>query len=247
VTSLRPLRGHPFMVMKLLDFLHLASHAELKQVFANNKSMIRATVRALSLILLLLTETVVHACRLCFPLRVLPMPVSRPTTYEPIEFLGFDLNSIRQQRPHQLPRRDLAFVDRFGFHPPRVLSNEILWSSSPQNDSSSPAVNTNTAFDEDDVMAQQQPQDEESPVPAIMSSSMIGAIGFYKFWISPLLPPACRFVPTCSIYGIEAIKEFGPYKGAILTAWRILRCSPFGGKGYDPPKWPPVFYTYSSY
>jgi uncharacterized protein len=230
--------------------LHLAvaSHAELKQVFANNKSMIPAAVRALSLILLLLTETVVLACRLCLPLRVLPMSVSRPTTYEPIAFLGFDVNSMRQQRPHQEERkRDLALVDPFGFHPPRGFSNEILWLSSPQNDSSSPAVNTNTEADEDDVMEQQQTQEEESPVPAIMSSSMIGAIGFYKFWISPLLPPACRFVPTCSIYGIEAIKEFGPFKGAILTAWRILRCSPFGGKGYDPPKWPPVFYTYSSY
>jgi hypothetical protein len=93
----------------------------------------------------------------------------------------------------------------------------------------------------------EQPVGEEDEASAIMSSSMVASIRFYKFWISPLLPPACRFVPTCSIYGMQAIKEFGPYKGAILTAWRILRCSPFGGKGYDPPRWPPVFYTYSSY
>lgn len=38
---------------------------------------------------------------------------------------------------------------------------------------------------------------------------------------------------------MEAIKEFGPSKGAVLTAWRILRCNPFGGRGYDPPVWPP--------
>jgi uncharacterized protein len=120
------------------------------------------------------------------------------------------------------------------------LSKEILRSSSPENDL--------YAEPDDVVVEQEQPhQDDEEPPAAIMSSSMIGAIGFYKFWISPLLPPACRFVPTCSMYGIQAIKEFGPNKGAILTAWRILRCSPFGGKGYDPPKWPPVFYTYSSY
>ena len=81
----------------------------------------------------------------------------------------------------------------------------------------------------------------------VMSSSMIIAIGFYKQWISPLLPPACRFLPTCSQYGVQAIEQFGPQKGVILTAWRLARCSPFGGKGYDPPKWPPVSYTYGSY
>jgi putative membrane protein insertion efficiency factor len=81
----------------------------------------------------------------------------------------------------------------------------------------------------------------------VMSGSMIMAIGFYKKWISPLLPPACRFLPTCSQYGVQAIKEFGPQKGLILTAWRLARCSPFGGRGYDPPKWPPVAYTYGSY
>jgi uncharacterized protein len=84
---------------------------------------------------------------------------------------------------------------------------------------------------------------EDSPV----STSMISAIGFYKTFISPLLPPACRFVPTCSQYGVQAINEFGPTKGSVLIAWRLLRCSPFGGKGYDPPKWPPVSYTHGSW
>lgn len=81
----------------------------------------------------------------------------------------------------------------------------------------------------------------------VMSGSMIMAIKFYKGWISPLLPPACRFLPTCSQYGVQAIQEFGPSKGLILTAWRLARCSPFGGRGYDPPKWPPVAYNYGSY
>lgn len=79
------------------------------------------------------------------------------------------------------------------------------------------------------------------------SASMIMAIGFYKKFISPLLPPACRFLPTCSQYGVQAIEKYGPQKGLILTAWRLARCSPFGGKGYDPPVWPPVSYTYGSY
>lgn len=88
---------------------------------------------------------------------------------------------------------------------------------------------------------------ESDDTPRPVSSAMVGAIGFYKTFISPLLPPACRFLPTCSQYGVQAIEEFGPTKGAILTAWRLLRCSPFGGKGYDPPRWPPVHYTYGSY
>ncbi len=98
-------------------------------------------------------------------------------------------------------------------------------------------------------------KDEEADVNAssksgsdeVMSSSMIMAIGFYKKFISPLLPPACRFLPTCSQYGVQAIEKFGPTKGLVLTAWRLARCSPFGGKGYDPPIWPPVPYWYGSY
>ena len=90
-------------------------------------------------------------------------------------------------------------------------------------------------------------QDADAAEDKPVTDAMVSAIGVYKNFISPLLPPACRFVPTCSQYGVQAIEEFGPSKGAVLTAWRILRCSPLGGKGYDPPKWPPVSYTYSSY
>ncbi|KAJ1623402.1 hemolytic domain-containing protein [Pavlovales sp. CCMP2436] len=64
-------------------------------------------------------------------------------------------------------------------------------------------------------------------------------IGFYKDWISPLLPRACRFVPTCSSYGMQAYEQHGAAKGFVLTAWRIVRCNPFGGSGFDPPRWPP--------
>ncbi|CAM9494543.1 unnamed protein product, partial [Chrysoparadoxa australica] len=57
--------------------------------------------------------------------------------------------------------------------------------------------------------------------------------------ISPLLPPSCRFQPTCSVYAVAAIEKYGPQKGFILTAWRLLRCTPLGGYGYDPIQWPP--------
>ncbi|MDN4754155.1 membrane protein insertion efficiency factor YidD [Porphyromonadaceae bacterium W3.11] len=59
-------------------------------------------------------------------------------------------------------------------------------------------------------------------------------IRFYRRFISPMLPSSCRFTPTCSQYGMEAIKKHGPFKGLALTIWRILRCNPWGGSGYDP-------------
>ena len=57
---------------------------------------------------------------------------------------------------------------------------------------------------------------------------------FYQRCISPLTPPACRFTPTCSQYAREAIIKHGPIKGLGLAIWRILRCNPWGGSGYDP-------------
>lgn len=76
----------------------------------------------------------------------------------------------------------------------------------------------------------------------ILSGFMKGSINWYKEYISPSLPPRCRFLPSCSSYGLEAIDKYGAVKGGILTAWRILRCNPFGGSGYDPPIWPPPGY-----
>ncbi|XP_043690839.1 uncharacterized protein LOC122641617 isoform X2 [Telopea speciosissima] len=55
--------------------------------------------------------------------------------------------------------------------------------------------------------------------------------------ISPLLPNSCRYVPTCSEYSMEAYKRYGVVKGTILTAWRLCRCNPLGGSGFDPPRW----------
>ncbi|MFB6467577.1 membrane protein insertion efficiency factor YidD [Cytobacillus sp. Hz8] len=63
---------------------------------------------------------------------------------------------------------------------------------------------------------------------------MVGIIRFYQIVISPLKPPTCRFYPTCSHYGIEAIKRFGPIKGGWLTIKRILKCHPFHPGGFDP-------------
>lgn len=59
-------------------------------------------------------------------------------------------------------------------------------------------------------------------------------IYFYKGAISPILPPSCRFTPSCSTYALEAIKKHGPLRGLYLAVRRILRCHPWGGHGHDP-------------
>ncbi len=68
----------------------------------------------------------------------------------------------------------------------------------------------------------------------ILSKIMIGMIRFYQATISPLFPHTCRYTPTCSTYGVEAIRKHGPFKGGWLALKRFLSCNPFGGQGYDP-------------
>ena len=68
----------------------------------------------------------------------------------------------------------------------------------------------------------------------LLSKIMLALIAFYRTCISPLLPPACRYTPTCSQYAQEAIRKYGPFKGGWLAFKRILRCHPWGGSGYDP-------------
>ena len=67
--------------------------------------------------------------------------------------------------------------------------------------------------------------------PARAAASLI--VGYRRF-LSPLKPPTCRFHPTCSQYGIEALRTHGFWKGSMLLIWRILRCQPFAKGGWDP-------------
>ncbi len=62
----------------------------------------------------------------------------------------------------------------------------------------------------------------------------IGIIKIYQYTISPYFPASCRFTPSCSAYGIEALKKHGPFKGGWLTLKRIASCNPWGKSGYDP-------------
>lgn len=68
----------------------------------------------------------------------------------------------------------------------------------------------------------------------MLSKIFIAFIRFYQGAISPLLPASCRYTPTCSHYGIEAIGKYGPFKGGYLTLKRFLRCHPWGKHGHDP-------------
>ncbi|MES1219748.1 MAG: membrane protein insertion efficiency factor YidD [Bacteroidota bacterium] len=68
----------------------------------------------------------------------------------------------------------------------------------------------------------------------VLSFPFILLIKLYQVIISPLLGPKCRYTPTCSQYGIEALKKYGIFKGSWLTIKRIARCHPWGGHGYDP-------------
>ncbi|MBF2085792.1 membrane protein insertion efficiency factor YidD [Thermoleptolyngbya sp. C42_A2020_037] len=67
-----------------------------------------------------------------------------------------------------------------------------------------------------------------------MKVLLLGLIHSYRILISPLFPPSCRFHPTCSQYGLEAIARYGSIKGGWLTAKRIARCHPWSEGGYDP-------------
>ncbi len=75
-----------------------------------------------------------------------------------------------------------------------------------------------------------EPTSRPTP-PAWLALKLIAG---YRRFLSPALPPACRFAPTCSEYGYEAIAKYGIIRGGARSVWRILRCNPFGRGGYDP-------------
>jgi uncharacterized protein len=67
-----------------------------------------------------------------------------------------------------------------------------------------------------------------------MQQGVLQLLGAYKWLISPLFPPACRYLPTCSEYAMDAVDRHGALRGGLLAAWRLLRCHPFTAGGYDP-------------
>ena len=70
----------------------------------------------------------------------------------------------------------------------------------------------------------------------IFALLLIKFIKIYKYLISPLIGPSCRYLPTCSEYSIEALKTYGFVKGMLLSLKRIMSCHPWGNSGFDPVK-----------
>ena len=66
-----------------------------------------------------------------------------------------------------------------------------------------------------------------------MKKFLIGCVNFYRKHISPMTPPSCRFIPTCSAYALEALEKYGAAKGSWLAFKRLMRCHPFHRKDYD--------------
>lgn len=71
-------------------------------------------------------------------------------------------------------------------------------------------------------------------ISQLPSKFLIAMIRVYQVTLSPFIGGACRYTPTCSNYGIEAIQKYGAIKGSWLTIKRIASCNPWGGSGYDP-------------
>ncbi|CAI9098247.1 OLC1v1034860C3 [Oldenlandia corymbosa var. corymbosa] len=146
-------------------------------------------------------------------------------------------NSKLQYKPHiSSPKIPVHRKKANHFNPPDGISNFILpqrqrqlrWQSfcksvdSQEKETISRSSSTESS-------------DEENYDLGVKAALCL--LNFYKSEISPILPRSCRFVPTCSEYSMIAYKKYGFVKGTILTSWRICRCNPLGGRGFDPPRW----------
>ena len=69
-----------------------------------------------------------------------------------------------------------------------------------------------------------------------MKVLFLAPIRFYSRFISPALPPRCKYYPSCSAYAVGSIERFGILRGLVLAVWRLLRCNPWSHGGYDPPE-----------
>jgi len=65
---------------------------------------------------------------------------------------------------------------------------------------------------------------------------ILAPIRLYSRFVSPLLPPRCKYHPSCSAYAVRAIERYGILRGLVLASWRVLRCNPWSHGGYDPPE-----------
>lgn len=74
-----------------------------------------------------------------------------------------------------------------------------------------------------------------------MRAVVLAPIRLYQVGISPLIPRRCKYHPSCSQYAVDAVRSYGVLRGAVLAAWRVLRCNPLSGGGFDPVESQAVF------
>ena len=78
------------------------------------------------------------------------------------------------------------------------------------------------------------PETAGEPAPGVPARVLVAIVNVYRRWISPLLPPSCRFSPSCSAYAVEALIVHGAVRGTWLAFRRLLRCGPWHPGGWDP-------------
>jgi putative membrane protein insertion efficiency factor len=72
---------------------------------------------------------------------------------------------------------------------------------------------------------------------------VLAPLRLYRRFISPALPPRCKYHPSCSAYAVQSIERYGILRGLVLAVWRVLRCNPWSHGGYDPPEAQTLFPT----
>lgn len=173
------------------------------------KDLLRRFFLLLVVVLLQASEQRVQACSLCV---ALPLPAARAAARHPSRLALTAVTQVATRRPvlavatlvaHRLLQEHRAARNM------RTQQQRRRWLAAA--DEPVPADGEETV---------EAPAEREK---APLTTAMVTSIGFYKNFISPLLPPACRFLPTCSRYGVQAIEEFGPCQGGVLTAWRTCR------------------------
>lgn len=84
------------------------------------------------------------------------------------------------------------------------------------------------------VSRETPPLPRRNPLARALITLLLLPLRIYSRWISPALPPRCRYYPSCSTYAEQAVRELGPLKGPIVAGWRVLRCNPWSPGGLDP-------------
>jgi putative membrane protein insertion efficiency factor len=91
---------------------------------------------------------------------------------------------------------------------------------------------------------EREPEGTARKIGAVPRMVAVGAVAIYRAAVSPVIHaingPACRFEPSCSVYARDAVAEYGIFRGGAMALWRIARCNPMGGHGFDPVPQPGV-------